>query len=687
MKISNHSYYIQPGNQFNHESMAIANAMAIELINYGYCVSPDLLSAIASTDKTVAMQFCSDVLKDYTVGELNPPLFNNWEQRTEFTIPEIIVQILGYMIQLSGNDLENPTYLPELLAKINFTEYTTIQLALIDDAKQLFKSLVMSKVGLDRAQLKVLSQLAHCFHSDLTNRIQSDEARIAVLLAIAPSIGLYNALIQLKCKPADVLRYAAGLTDITAVNLPSDVKYAPLNWSQRVNLLKYLNQFEYEKLFEDTGVNREAWTRFYHHVHVFGQKDFITRFSVIGLVSRISMGYKFESFPKQYVAITKSMIANELIELTPVGNLVYRTFASRIQSAIEARDIDKIESLLENNGGYLLRNLATVANAVDKAHEIRFINLVRSKLSKASANQLFSILGINVDAEYRVIDIKGNTVVEPANYPSIIRDIQGDITRELRARYGLPGVVTVSESLRQSVVPFLSRNSELSRGTRVKLSNDNFLYMFVHWVQPQYGRTDLDLSVMAFDENWQSTVMYFGNQANQFSVHSGDITNAPAPNGATEYVRIDLNNIPSNLRYILPIINVYAGAPLSLNAVAYAGFHCSNSPKFSIKQNHTRYDLTAPANSNIPFMYDVQNRELVIIDFNNRVRSGLTAHSEIETVKNLISATNDKNVMTIGALADILSGDDQVVSLNITESAIETFDIEPAALSTLFSEI
>lgn len=685
MKISNHSYYIQPGDKFRPKSMAIANAMAIELISYGVYVSPMLLCTIASNKKTVAMEFCDSILKDYTVGQLTPPLFQNWESRTEFSLSEYVVQIFGYIIQLSGNDLADPAYMETLLTKVEFKKTKTINLATIEDAKQLFIELSKSKVGLDRKQLNVLAGLSKYFYKDITDRIQSDEARIAVLLELSADIGLYDALLALKCKPADVLRYAAGLLNITAINLPSDVKYAVLSWSQRTAMLQFLNQFGYDKLFEDTGINREAWTRFYNHVHLFGQSDFINRFPVVGLVSRISMGHKSESLPKQYASMVKQMIANELVELSPSDNLVYRTFASRIQSAIGEKDISKLEVLLENNGGYLLRNLATVANAIEKNDEARFVELVRSKLSSASANQLFSILGINVDATYRVIDVKGNTIIEPANYPSVIRDIQGDAKRVLYSRYGFAGKVKVNAELGQRVVPFLSRNAELDRGTRVKVNDDNYLYMFMHWVQAQNRRTDLDLSVVAFDADWMPMVVYFGYQVNKYIVHGGDITNAPAPNGATEYIRIDLKMIPSNVKYILPVINVYTGAALSLNAVAYAGFHTTDSGKFDISRDTVRYDLTAPANSNVPFMLDVDTKEIVMLDFNDRERIGATAHAGINNLKKLVTAVQEKNVVTIAALADILSGPGDDVSLHIKKTAVEAHEIEPANLSTLFN--
>ena len=118
MKTANHTYYIPQGDKLRKKSMAMANAMATELLHYGVDVDPNLIMRIASNKKETAFALCKDILKDYTVGKLNPPLFDEWEKRTYFSLGEYIVQIWGYIHQFSGNDLEDPHYMQDLLAKV-----------------------------------------------------------------------------------------------------------------------------------------------------------------------------------------------------------------------------------------------------------------------------------------------------------------------------------------------------------------------------------------------------------------------------------------------------------------------------------------------------------------------------------------------------------------------------------------
>ena len=188
-------------------------------------------------------------------------------------------------------------------------------------------------------------------------------------------------------------------------------------------------------------------------------------------------------------------------------------------------------------------------------------------------------------------------------YPRFIRDIQDDIKASIKRRWGYSGKVVVEDGLKNSAVPFLSKNSELVRGTKLTVGQSKYLYLFVHWIQGS-RRTDLDLSVASFDENWKPNIVYFGSQVNSYITHSGDFTNAPAPNGATEYIRIDLNKIPKNIKYIIPFINVYTGSPFSENLEAYVSFMASDKAEFSINTDHVRYNLTQPANSNIPYIFE-----------------------------------------------------------------------------------
>lgn len=668
-KVSNRELYVPTPSvsdfvksKYDNKGWKYANAMCIELMKYGVKPTNKLLKRIALHSESDAKKICSDILKMYTIGELNPPLFSGWESRTFFSFNEVVIQILGYIFQINGNDLADPEYMSSLKDNIDFKKMKKLKLASEEDTNTRFLNLVNSKVALDKKNRSDLVNLAKTYALSAPQYIKSDEARIAVLMGLVDTMGLGSALSHLKCSSQDVLRYAAAKRDFDGVKLPADVQYGNLKWSERVTLINYLGRKELPDLCEDMSNNRSAWTRFFRHVHMFSQKDFESRFPYVVSSAFLSVGSKINSASPRVAAVLKKN--RGVFDVTDTGNLAFRSFASRVQSAVDNKDFKALKSEVEKKPNYLLRNIGSLSNVCTKKTEGDFVELVRENIKHASISVLLSLVQIDVRSKYRIIDSKGNTTVTEANYNPVIGEIQRVAEREIYNRHGFPGKVKVEDKLKNKIVPFLSTNADLDRGSRIKFEVTNYLYFFMHWVQNS-RRTDLDHSYIAIKEDWSTEVIYFGNQANNYIAQSGDITDAPAPNGGTEYGRIDLSNIPNSVRYIVPIINVYSGDAFSDNKEAYAGFMFSDNARFSITSKHTRYDLTQPAQSNIPFVIDVKEREVIVVDFNNRLSNGLTAHSSIGEIKKVISALKTKKFMTVERFADMLSGDSSEVSLEI----------------------
>ena len=679
--VSNRELFVVNGDKFRKKSARLANAMALELLNYGIVPDQRIVDRISCHKRKSAKSICDEILKMFTIGDINPPLFSGWEDRVSFTFTEFVVQIFGYRFQISGNDLEDPSFMQNLRRNVDFKGKRRLNLADSDDSLTKFLQLVNSNVALDKPSQKALVSLAKQYHSHAPSSIKSAEARIAVLVGSGDE-DLYDKMQGMGCRPADVLRYAAVLHSFDGVKLPSDVKYGKLRWAVRVDLMSFLMSFDFEFLCEEMGDNREAWRRFFGHVHVFKQSDFRNRFTKVVSAALVSVGSKVDSLP---VGRVNRFIKgkSKLYDVTDSGNIAYRTFASRIQTSVDNQDFDSFASDIAKRPGYLFRNIGSLSRVCTKKTESDFVDLFRSLIDKASSSVLFSIIQIDVNSDYRIIDSKGNTTVKEADYSPVIGEIQGLVARELYGRHGFEGKVKVAPKLRNTIVPFLSTNADLDRGSRIPFEDAKYLYFLMHWVQSAGRRTDLDHSYVCFDSNWNAETIYFGNQANSFISQSGDITNAPAPHGGTEYGKISLKKIPPNVKYVVPIMTVYSGDAFSLNETAYAGLMFSNDPEFSIRRKHTRFDMTQPAMSNIPFVIDVEAKEVIVVDFNNRLRDGLTAHSSISEIKKVIAAMKTKKFMTIERFAKLLSGDESKVSLTIKPTAKDKNEIEPNELQSL----
>ncbi len=683
--IADRTFHIPVGTHRRTGSTKLANAMALELLNYGIVPSQRLLDSIATHKKDKARELCNDILKMYTIGDVNPPLFPDWEDRTMFTFGEFVVQIFGYMFQVSGNDLADPAFMTDLKSCVEFDGTQKLKLAKADAVLDRFQTLVNSNVALDKKSQSDLVTLAKEYYEYAPTHIRSAEVRIAVVLgAVQAGVSLHKALSAVNCNATDVLRYSAAVKNFEHVKLPADVQYANLRWDDRLALMGHLDDVDFDDLCESMGNNRRAWSRFFRHFHVFQQKDFRSKFTKVVAAAFVSVGSKFFNLPAGPVAKFVSA-HSKFYDITDSGNLAYRTFASRIQTAVDNKDFDALKAEIHNRPGYLFRNIGSLSNVCTKKTQSLFVELVRSLIDKPKTSVLLSLIQIDINADYRIIDSKGNTTVVEADYNPIIGEIQGLAEREIFRRHGFEGQVKVSTKLKNKVVPFLSTNADLDRGTKIPFENTQYLYFLMHWIQKAGRRTDLDHSYVCLDADWNAETIYFGNQANRYITQSGDITDAPAPHGGTEYGRINLHAVPAGIRYIVPIINVYSGDVFSDNEIAYAGFMFSDDTRFSLQRDHIRYDLTQPANSNIPFIIDVINHELLIVDFNNRMRDGLTAHSSIPEIKKIIAALATKKFMTIERFATLLSGDNDDVSLSITRKGKGDDKIAPENLSSLIS--
>lgn len=683
MNIANNKVYVPSGGKVRRKSLVVANAMAVELLNYGVVPSTELILRIASHSRSKAKEYANEILKQHTIGDVNPPLFKNWESRTYFSFGEVVAQIFGYMLQISGNDLADANYMEDLRSRIDFKGKTKLKLASEAKAKKKLGELLNATVAQDRANLRTLVTLAKDVSTDDlgVDYVRSDEARVALADALAKTRPLFCVLRALQCKPADVMRIAAFRKDVSETKLPHNVLYANLNWQDRKAMVGYLGTFDFEDLSEAMGHNRAAWTRFFSHIHLMGQKEFVRKHGEVAFAAYVASRGRAKDVAPELMSHYKRF--NSMLDVTGEGSLTYRTFESRLKYAVEKKSWPILKDLLEKRPSYLLRNLMTVSNGVNARHKKAFLKLVETSVKKASVGVLFSLVQIDEKTPYRVIDVKGSTTIEPANYPPFFKDIRKLVKKELKHRFGFEGKVFVEEGLKDKIVPFLAANGELDRGSSFDIPDAPYMYFFMHWVQPEGRRTDLDHSWFIIKNNGSHETISFYNQANSFITQSGDITNAPAPHGGTEYTKVRLDKLPRNVRYLVPSINVYCGMPFSENNEAYAGFFFSDSAEFNINADHVRYDLTQPAHLNFPFVIDVKKNKVVILDYNQESRYGSIAESFYGQIQKILQAK--KKVMTIGKLAKLLSGDDGKMSLKVTTKKKHSKHIEPQDLYTLFS--
>ncbi|HSD86007.1 MAG TPA: MXAN_6230/SCO0854 family RING domain-containing protein, partial [Kofleriaceae bacterium] len=159
----------------------------------------------------------------------------------------------------------------------------------------------------------------------------------------------------------------------------------------------------------------------------------------------------------------------------------------------------------------------------------------------------------------------------------------GSIRRQLLARAEahrqFPRAV-IDRALVDLLVPINERSSSRAkvawpRGSELAVPQGQTLRLFLHWEEPLDRRVDLDLSVAFFDASWRHvatcdfTNLDVGEGA---AIHSGDLTSAPGPLGATELVDIHHERLAMlGARHAVMVVFSYNSVPFDRLPHAFAG--------------------------------------------------------------------------------------------------------------------
>jgi len=155
----------------------------------------------------------------------------------------------------------------------------------------------------------------------------------------------------------------------------------------------------------------------------------------------------------------------------------------------------------------------------------------------------------------------------------------------------------------------------LARGSRISCDS-KVIRLFVYWQQNK-EKTDLDLSVMRLDENFQyvGQVSWSGYGSGENIAHSGDIQSAPL--GAAEFIDLRLTSLKDS--YIVPSIILFTGEKFSELRACYAGWMKreavgSDTVTFDAKTVAEKVNVNQDSPNWVPFILDVKAKEIIYVD-------------------------------------------------------------------------
>ncbi|GLX02030.1 hypothetical protein [Microtetraspora sp. NBRC 16547] len=413
--------------------------------------------------------------------------------------------------------------------------------SLESEARELYFSLAGSEVPLAAEDLAALHILAS-FCADEPECVPVRENR-----AIVNEVRLAAGRPLLVDTVTDVLRLACGCSggDVT---LATPTRFRSFRRAERRAFLQALDAVAIPAKLGDVHRYREQWKRLGERLHP----------------------HEYPQFPR----------AAHVFEVAR-GVREAASFDSRVEAALSTgRTADAVE-LLENAPGALLRRLdhllrtgpsaSAVLDAAERAAtgaSGRVLVSLREHLQNRLAPAAGRVFTNRYGRAWTAPDTRAPLEQEVLSRALAVLD------EEITRRLGDPGELIVDPDVLDVALPLSGKAVSpglgiLPRGSLSRVDGE-LLRFFVHWRQAE-RRTDYDLSALMLDASYDNpTHISWTNYTNGFAEYSGDLTEAPAPHGASEFIDIRLADATQPI--IIPQVNVYAGEQFHEAAEAFFGY-------------------------------------------------------------------------------------------------------------------
>lgn len=630
--MNNHHIYVQGakthyttlGPQIAHVFTMLSNMEA-----YGFTLSENAIYQLSHQSKKSLANIWKDTQRGmiYMTGghQLYKPMYPNFpEQVMSASDCELYTNALmhylgdwiGIRILPSYQEKKRPAFIEKIKPKM-------VGIAFDQDLEMFFKQLTMANTSISATQTQYLSDLyQHLVQKphfkDLITSIEIPQKEILANIAAEAMHHQHLDWVSQKLDtPTDVLRLVAVLCH-GDVSLAKPFRVGKLTRSERRQIASLIQDVFARKLhnkeqfIENMFSYREQWVHVAHALHIGEYRD--------------KYPLAFEVF-------------SDLRE-----NKEPQTFNSKVKALMNAGDIQSASELLYQRPGVFARSLNELirkAQPNDVDYVIALFAKAVDKVSTTVLIQAHSYFKNDTEQDVRVFMPKGGLgkvftkeqPVQPlgAVAERMTRLIEDALVKRFSTLAPL-GKVYIDPALEKQNVPFAQRSASkalrsVSRGSRFEMdSTKDIVRLFLWWNESfkdtdgsikQIGRIDIDLSCVMMNEDFSvvDSCTYYHLRTKGVT-HSGDITSAP--NGACEFIDVDLKKINDNVRFILMSVNAFTNHLYKDVPECYAGWmersHQMKGELFDPRTVQNKVDLTSESMAVIPAVFDVKSREFIWCD-------------------------------------------------------------------------
>ena len=640
-------------NKTEKKNENLVLAFNAELMNLGYIMSKplfEILHYLEELQLTGLYKNTINTLKNI-VGEdaIYNPMYPNFPQQVQEASDFEL--FFNAIVHYWSYGTWKPVYAEkEREFAFENTEFKTIDLASEEDFVNIFRMLLNSSDSISEEDKEIVKYFITRFNEN--ELLYPDVIPFKENMCYVAGIFLEDKkdISNIIKTSTDVLRVATYLSG-GDISLADNTKFKSLPRSTRKTLVKLLENVICE---EDIQRHRNKWNKLFHNLHVgeYSKK-------VLEIATKVRENIKLETF--------NSKVESFLLH----------------KGSIEI-DVVMLVKLLKERPGEFARRLDHVLRSIKVAdernytlnHFAKIVDLVPSKI-------LLSMLGNlktrNTDTDEIIVFPKGSmqkaVVVDvdrkrmaPRNRTKLIKIIE----TSLKTRFATLGKfdssyqyvteegsekVYIDESLKGCPLPSQQRSASegmfsVARGTRFNFGDDSTLRMFIYWIGD-----DVDLSATFHNEDFKELdhISYTNLRIPKYGAyHSGDITYAPAPNGASEFIDIDIEKtLTSGVRYVVMNVYEFSGIKYSDYEKCYAGWMTRNKPLsneiYEPKTVKQKVDLTSEGRNAIPAIFDLKTRQVIWADMDaitrtqhrgNNVESNRASTEQI--LKSIVKTVDNK---------------------------------------------
>ncbi|MCP4440005.1 MAG: hypothetical protein GY810_13755 [Aureispira sp.] len=506
------------------------------------------------------------------------------------------------------NDVEDTT--PKAALE-DITPFRIISLGKEEELFELVQNLFKSPTSISQQDKEDIDSLFGIYQAQLIEHLPTQIPLKENIALLAKSAVLHcheqaNELMNTHVDTAtDVLRILTALSD-GDLSLKVPVKFQKLKRKERRFFLKLLNDLG-KKITADMLKYKKRWIRLGEILH---PGEYKKRFPIaFGAFQILRNNHKFQTFHgKLETALEQGKIqeAVQLVKARP------GEFARRL------------DYLLRSAPELIDSTIVTFEEVVSELPTPMLMQLSSHFENRMQKQPIRAFFPKGEVAAVKVLDDDRATLDE-LDCDKLLDIIYTTLLDRFAKKAPLD-LVTIDSRLDNYLIPFSQRSASkafktIPRGSKIPLPSTT-IRMFVHWMEATTDSNciDIDLSAVLYDKDWgYKEHLSYTNLAAFGCYHSGDLTSAPPPLGASEFIDINVAKmLEAGVRYVVMNLYSYSQEPYSEVPVCFAGIMERKKPKsgeaFEPRTVQQKFDLTADTKIAIPLILDLAELQLIWCD-------------------------------------------------------------------------